>query len=245
VALSGAASGGRRTGRRLAARQARAIRSYLVRLSLTGSGKLSDTVSGTMQLRVKPSLLAAMNLTIGAGSVTEPFSEILTPKAAYLKMPGLGRPSKPWLRLSLTKGGVAGAVMGQFLQSIETSNPQNRTEMLTASKDLRKTGTQIIGGIPTTRYTGSYSIGAALRKLPAGLRRQSGPAVRSLGVPAVHFTVWIDGQHQTRQIVIVESGKGTTITSRLQISAINQPVHVTFPPASQVAALPAAPKSAA
>jgi hypothetical protein len=87
---------------------------------------------------------------------------------------------------------------------------------------------QIIGGIPATCYTGSYSIGAALRKLPAGLCRQSGPAVRSLGVPAVHFTVRIDGQHRTRQIVIVESGKGTTITSRLQISAINQPVHVTF-----------------
>jgi hypothetical protein len=135
-----------------------------------------------MQLRVKPTLLAGMKLTIGAAGVTEPFSEILTPKAAYVKLPVAGSPSRPWIRLSLTKGSAAGAAFGQLLQSIETSNPQNRTEMLTASKDLRKTGTQITNGIPRTRYTGSYPIGAALRRLPAGLRRQSGSAVRSLGV---------------------------------------------------------------
>jgi len=229
---------------RLAARQARTIRSYSIKLSTATTGAISDTVSGTMQLRVKPSLLAGMKLTIGASGVTQPVNEILTPKAAYIKLPGLGSPSKPWIRLSLTGGNATGAAIGQLLRAIETSNPQNQTEMLTASKDLHKTGTQIINGIPTTRYTGSYSIRAALRQLPAGLRKLSGAAITSLGVSTVHFTIWIDGQHQTRKIVTVESGNGATITSRLQVFAINQPVHVALPPASQVGPAPAALKNA-
>jgi hypothetical protein len=240
-AAGGSLSAARAVG--LAAQQAKLIRSYSIRLSTVTTGAVTDTISGTMQLRVKPSLLAGLHLTIGGSGVTQSVDEILTPKAVFIKLPGLGGLSKPWIRLSLTGGNAAGAAIGQLLQSIETSNPQNQTEMLTASKDLRKAGTQVINGIPTTRYTGSYSISAALHRLPAGLRRLSGAAVRSLGVSTVHFTIWIDGQHQTRKIVTAESGNGTTITSRLQIFAVNRPVHVTPPPGSQVAPAPAALKN--
>jgi hypothetical protein len=228
----------------LAARQAKTIRSYSVKVSTATTGAGADTVSGTMQLRVKPSLLAGMHLTVAGGGITQSVEEVLTPKAVYLKLPGLGILSKPWIRLSLTGGNPVGAAIGQLLQSIETANPQNETEMLTASKDLRKAGTQVISGVPTTRYTGSYSVTAALSRLPAGLRKLSG-AIKSRGVSAVHFTIWIDGRHQTRKIVTVASGSGTTVTSQLQIFAINQPVHVTVPPASQVAPAPAAPRNAA
>jgi glycyl-tRNA synthetase alpha subunit len=61
----------------------------------------------------------------------------------------------------------------------------------------------------------------------------------TLGVKTVHFNVWIDGQHLTRKIVVTETGSVETAKVTMQVTSINQPVSVTLPPASQVAAIPA------
>ena len=54
-----------------------------------------------------------------------------------------------------------------------------------------------------------------------------------------HDTDWIDGQHQMRRVITVEKGSSTTITTKLDIISINQPVNVTLPPPGQVASAPA------
>ncbi|MEP7025735.1 MAG: LppX_LprAFG lipoprotein [Actinomycetota bacterium] len=224
---------------RLAAQQGKKVRSYSIKLDTSATGDLAAHTSGTVQLRVKPALLAGIDLNIDTSGTQQSLQEVLTPKAIYVKLPGVGNPSKPWIKVSLTGSGGTGATLGQLLQSVESSNPENQTRMLTASKDLRKTGTQVIDGVPTTRYTGSYPLAAALRQLPPSLRKLTGAAIEGLGVTTVHFTVWIDGQHQTRKVVTVEKGTNSTVTTSLEISAINQPVHVAIPPASQITAAPA------
>jgi len=220
---------------RAAADQSKKINSYAIRMDESLTGATAQHITGNMQFRLRPSLLAQVDLSIPPASV----NEILTSKVAYLKIPGLGSTGKPWVKLSLTGKNGMGAALGQLLQSAENSNPANQTAALTASKDLRKTGTEVVNGIPTTRYEGSYSVADQLKKMPPSLRKMTAKSIAALGITRVQFTIWIDGQHQMRRVITVEKGSSTTITTKLDILAINQPVKVTPPPPSQVTPAPA------
>jgi len=238
---SGPGSGGQ-TGSETAAQaiqaaadQAKKINSYSIRMDESLTGATAEHITGNMQFRLKPALLAQVSLNIPPALV----NEILTTKVAYLKIPGLGSTGKPWVKLSLAGKNGMGAALGQLLQSAENSNPANQTLALTASKDLRKTGTEVINGIPTTRYEGSYSVADEMKKLPPGLRKITSQSIAALGITKVHFTIWIDGKHQMRRVITVEKGSSSTITTKLDIIAINQPVNVTLPPPSQVTSPPA------
>jgi hypothetical protein len=220
-----------------AADQSKKVNSYSIRMDETLTGATAQHITGNMQFRLKPSLLAQVDLSIPPASV----NEILTSKAAYLKVPGLGSTGKPWVKLSFTGKNSAGAALGQLLQQVETSNPANQTAALTASKDLRKTGTELVNGIQTTRYEGTYSASEQLRKLPPALRKTTSKSIAALGITKVQFTIWIDGQHQMRRVITVEKGSSTTITTKLDIISVNQPVNVTLPPPSQVTSAPSGP----
>ena len=218
-----------------AAEQSKKINSYSIRMDESLTGATAEHITGNMQFRLKPTLLAQVDLSIPPASV----NEILTTKVAYLKFPGLGSTGKPWVKLSLAGKNGTGAALGQLLQSAENSNPANQTAALTASKDLRKTGAEVINGIPTTRYEGSYSVADQLKKMPPALRKITSQSIAALGVTKVQFTIWIDGQHQMRRVITVEKGSSSTITTKLDIISINQPVNVTLPPPSQVTSAPA------
>lgn len=223
----------------LAARQARHVNSYALSLHTRSTGIVTTNTSGAMQIRLKPSLLGEVNLHLSLGGHALPVEEIVTAHALYLKLAALGTVTgKPWIKISdtgLRRG--SSATFGQLLQALENANPLAQTSMLTASKDLREVGTQVINGVPTTHYTGSYPIGAALAKLPSALRSLS--VLKSMGIKTVHFDAWIDGQHQVRKMVTAEAGPSARITSTVLITAINQPVSIKLPPPSQVAAAPA------
>jgi len=218
-----------------AAEQSKKINSYSIRMDESLTGASAEHITGNMQFRLKPTLLAQVDLSIPPASV----NEILTTKVAYLKIPGLGSTGKPWVKLSLAGKNGTGAALGQLLQSAENSNPANQTAALTASKDLRKTGTEVVNGIPTTRYEGSYSIADEMKKLPPALRKMTSQSIAALGITKVQFTIWIDGKHQMRRVITVEKGSSSTITTKLDIISINQPVNVTVPPPSQVTSAPA------
>jgi hypothetical protein len=79
------------------------------------------------------------------------------------------------------------------------------------------------------------------RHSPASLK----PAVRKGLAPLmklitgdIHFDVWIDAQHVTRRLVEVETVVGEPATVTVNVTAVNQPVQITLPPASQVTILP-------
>jgi hypothetical protein len=237
---SGAASGGQAGSEtaaqaiRAAADQAKKINSYSIRMDESMTGATAEHITGNMEFRLKPTLLAQVNLSIPPASV----NEILTTKVAYLRIPGLGSTGRPWVKLSLAGKNGTGAALGQLLQSAESSNPANQTAALTASKDLRKTGAEVVNGIPTTRYEGSYSVADELKKMPPALRKITSQSIAALGITKVQFTIWLDGKHQMRRVITVEKGSGSTITTKLDIISINQPVNVTVPPPSQVTSAP-------
>jgi hypothetical protein len=96
-------------------------------------------------------------------------------------------------------------------------------------------GTQLIGGVPTTEYAGSYRADQVLQALSADDRKkvELDPLLKVAASGPVYFREWIDGQHHLRKLVEVNTSNGTTTTSTDYFTAFNQPVHVTLPPASQ------------
>jgi hypothetical protein len=228
----------------LAANQAKQVNSFGVRMSVTMSGTASVTMSGTAHVRIRPTLLADADFSkIDAAGQSLPggMHEILTHRSIYLKMAPLSQQlHKPWAKISfsdLQQG--TGVNLSQLTQQVQNSNPLMQTQMLAAAKDVRAVGTQTIDGVTTTHYTGTYSLSAGLAKLPASQRAVAQKGLQTLGVKTVRFNVWIDGQHQTRKIVVAEAGSVENMTMTMQVTGINQPVSVTLPPASQVATIPA------
>lgn len=213
--------------------------------TVTKAGAGTTQMSGTTQERLRPSLLAELDITrlAAAGqSISGGMTEIITPSAFYMKssmFPASATGGKAWVAIILSDLGASGSALQSLLSQAENSNPASQTQLLTASKDVKKVGTGTIGGVPVTEYTGSVALAQALAKLPANLRSQMRTKFTQSGLTTGRFKVWIDGQNQMRKMVITEVGTKVSETITVTVSAYNQPVTITVPPASQVYTLPA------
>lgn len=228
----------------LAAHQAKAVNSAAFTLDVQSTGATSENMAGTIQARLRPSLLADENfstLTVNGHSLPGGIHEILNSQTVYMKMAILQQElGKPWVRLSYAELRQAtGLDLGQLVQQIQDYNPMVQTQMLAGAKDVKTVGTQTIDGVKTTEYTGTYAISAAMAKIPSSFRSFVQKQAQSMGLGAVQFKVWLDAQHQARKIITVEHGRSTQIIVTVQVTGINQPIHVTYPPASEVATIPA------
>jgi len=102
---------------------------------------------------------------------------------------------------------------------------------------VRNLGTHVVDGAATTEYSGLVVPSAGLAALPPDLRKELAPSLKTIS-GTIRFSVWIDAQDHIRKQVLEETANGEPITTTVVLSAINQPVHVTVPPASQVATIP-------
>ena len=221
-----------------AATQAQQITSATETLTVHDSGASSSTTTGTIRIRLKPALLASENLNATAAGTRTRIKMIFTSTVIYLHEASLaGQLGKPWVKMDLSalsaSAGTSGASLGQLVQSLQSNNFTNQAQLFTVAKNTRAAGTQTVDGVTTTEYTGSFTAAEGLKTLPAGLRQALAPELQALGDSPVHFREWVDGNHHLRKITDVETVNGETITTTINITAINQPVHITLPPASQ------------
>jgi hypothetical protein len=84
---------------------------------------------------------------------------------------------------------------------------------------------------------GAVTAAAALKALPASCRHPLAPELQALGNSTVSFHEWVDDQHHLRNMTEVETVNGDTVNTTINVTAINQPVHITLPHASQTFAL--------
>jgi hypothetical protein len=227
----------------LASQQAASVNSFASTLSEQISGPVTATLAGRVQLRNRPSVLVDADFsTLKADGQTEPggMQEILTGKTLYLKLAALQRRlGKPWGALPLSElSQSTGVNLSQLTQQVQQNNPMTDAQMLTSAKNLRSVGTQAIDGVSATHYTGSFPVSAGLAKLPPSLRTAEQRALQKLGISTISFSAWIDTQHRIRKIALTEHGSSAQVTATMQITAFNQPVTVTLPPASQVKTIP-------
>ena len=223
-----------------AATQTRQWTSFTELVTTRASGIQSETITGTIQVQLKPALRLAADLHATEPGKHAQAKEILTGTALYLSGTALNRQiGKPWVKVDLSAlKGTAAAGFAQLLRSLQSSNFDNQAELLTVAKNARAVGTQTVDGVPATDYTGSINVGEARRALPASVRKFLAPEMQALGNSTMSFHVWIDGQHQMRKVTEVVTVNGQTVNTTMTVTALNQPVHITLPPASQTATRP-------
>jgi hypothetical protein len=197
----------------------------------------------TVQIRLKPSLLAAESFKVTAAGTTIQLKSILTSTAIYLHEPSLtSELGKPWVKIDLSAlsalvGGTAGASVEKLIQSLQSDDFTHQAQLFTAAKNARVVGRQIVDGVSTTEYAGSPTAAAALKTLRASFRQALTQELKALGNSPIHFREWVDGQHHLRKIMEIEKVKGDTVDITINVTAINKPVHIKLPPAGQVFAL--------
>jgi hypothetical protein len=241
VAACGSATGGTgstpvppRQALLSAAAHMQKVTSAVETLSIKVGGAQGGTTTGVINTQLRPLLLGAdLNLTVNGKSTA--IKEVLTTSDIYFSAPALtGQTGKPWVKIPLSVlKGSAGATFGALFHSLQSNNFTNQTELLTAAKNVRFIGKVTVGGASVTEYAGSFKADAALKALPASYRKALSAELQSLGTTTVNFHVWIDSQNHVRKFTEAESVGGQTVSTTVTVTAINQPVHITIPPASQ------------
>ncbi len=226
----------------LAASQAQKVTSFSATMDISSTGAYSSHLHGSVVEQVKPTVLAQEKLNISAKGQHIPggMEAVLTSNAMYLKLSRLTRAfGRSWVKISFAKlRGSTGISLAPLIHQLQGNNPLAEAQMLPAATQVHQVGTATINGVPTTAYAGTLNLAAAMSRLDPSLRKLFSPALSAAGITTAHFTAWIDGRHLIRKLVEDESGASTHVTTVMVINSINQPVHISVPPASQVASLP-------
>ena len=222
-----------------AARQQADLNTESATVSERISGTVSGTISGTVQVRRKP-LLMAMNMQLSANGKTTAMRGILTNSVMYVKLStAAGLPKSlaaKWIKVPLT-GLSQSSVFSIVRQELQNENPASESAGLSAATHLHAAGSQVVDGVATTRYTGSFAPSAAVKELPASQRAALAPYL-SLVKGDVVISVWIDSSGYLREMQETEHVGGTTISLEGTYGSFNEPVRITLPAPSQVLSPP-------
>jgi hypothetical protein len=221
-----------------AATQTQQITSATETLAVRGSGASGSTTTGTMQVQLKPTLLIGGNLNLTAAGTSQRIKIVVTGTAIYFDDPSLnGQFGEPWVEVDLSALGTGGASLAQAFHSLQSNDFTEQAQLSSVATDARVVGTQTVDGVPTTEYAGSVKPADALKALSGSFRQVLAPELQALGNSTIYFREWVDGQHHMRKLSEVETVNGDTVNTTINVTAINQPVHIALPPASQTFSL--------
>jgi hypothetical protein len=192
------------------------------------------------QMRLRPSLLASVNMHMTIGGHALVIDEILTSKALYVRAPGLlPTGAKPWTKVSLASlpnGTSLRTLFGQAQSSnpfSQLGSPQALARLLKVAQRVRVVGHPVVDGVSTTEYSGVISLQRIFALMPAANRRLLGSAPAGLRTPGP-FRFWIDAKHEMRRMELQLHFRKISMAVRVDVTSINQPVSIVPPPASQV-----------
>lgn len=225
----------------LTAAESQRVRSVTANISVHSKGTGTGNLTGTVDIQLKPNTMikAVFKVTSAKAKPIE-LDEILTAKAIYFQDPSFTKATgKPWVVADLSElSSKVGVSLGSLLQNLESSNPLDQTMLFVSSKNAHLVGPAVIHGVHTTEYAGTYSPADALAQLTPKLRRLMGPTLKAIGPNLVQFEVWIDAQHRVRQARDTDNVHGQFVTTTMNITSVNKPVHIGLPAPGEVAPLP-------
>jgi hypothetical protein len=218
---------------RLAAQESRRVTTMAATFSEKVGNPVIATTTATEQLQLKPTLLADVSLHTTSGGRSVSVDEIVSARAVYLKAPG-NPTGKLWAEIPFSGlGHNLGGSISSLLQNAQNGNAAQQTELFTASKNVHVVGTETVDGVETTHYRGSVSAATALASLKPSVRKGLAPLLKLI-TGEIHFDVWIDSQHVTRRLIERETVISEPVTVNVNVTAVNQPVQITLPPAGEV-----------
>ena len=180
----------------LAASQAKKATSFSATMDISSGGSISTHMTGTLQEQTKPTLVAHQRFRISGGGTALPgtMETLLTGDAVYLKISSLAHlTGKPWVKVPFSSLKSSGVSLAPLIHQMQGSNPLASAQMLPAASNVKRAGTQVIDGVPTTEYTGILHVNAAMQRVAPGLRKLVAPAMAATGVTTARFQVWVDG----------------------------------------------------
>ncbi|MDQ2814298.1 MAG: hypothetical protein M3Z75_21135 [Actinomycetota bacterium] len=233
AATGSAATGSAGSALLTAATQAQNINSAATTLHVQVTGSQASSETGTFQYQRTPTLMSE-DMHIAAEGGNTGIKMILTGTDMYFSEPGLPA-GKAWIKFSLAALKGKSASFARLVQSMQSNNFTNQAQLFAVAKNAHEVGTATIDGVATTEYAGSFRASDAINALSPGVRGVLGAQLKTLGDSVISFHEWIDGQHHMRQVIENETVKGQAVTTTLNVTAINQPVQIPLPPASQTA----------
>lgn len=157
-------------------------------------------------------------------------------KAAAKEMEG-----KSWIKFdakAMEKAGGKSAATSASAQA--DNNPADQSTLLTGSKDLKKVGSESVGGVETTRYTGTVTLDQ-MRKLiedeDAATKKRREKSIKQyedMGVEKLTMDMWVDGEDHTKQFRARGKGDKGRLDMTITFLDYNKPVNVEAPPKAQV-----------
>ena len=110
---------------------------------------------------------------------------------------------------------------------------QTMVRLAAASADAKAAGAEVVGGVQTTRYIGTYSATYAGQSGLAPMERKQLEEIFGMG--ALTFDIWVDNGHLPHRIQL-KSGPGGKETTAITLTLrdLNKPVTITAPPVDQI-----------
>jgi hypothetical protein len=158
---------------------------------------------------------------------------------------------KQWMKLDMAKLERANGVNLNAVTSTGSNDPTEMLQTLENESDsLRNLGAATVRGVPTVHYRAVIDLARAAKNAPAALRaavrKSDARLIALLGTDKMPMDVWIGQDRLVRRIAyrmsvpIAATGGRMAMDLRVDFFDFGVPVHVTAPPAREVAELPAA-----
>ncbi|WP_433512766.1 LppX_LprAFG lipoprotein [Nonomuraea sp. CA-143628] len=202
-----------------------------------GNGK----VQGRMLYQSKPQLavdLTLDTLDMGGKGLPGGARAVLQGDAVYVKVEALKElvgATKPWIKVPLTDVGGQDQVK-TYLDQIQQFDLAAVTKMVTASQDIKAAGTETVGGVDTTHYSGTFPVDAAVQQLPADKQEAARSGLAEL--KDIKFDIWVGSDGLPRKLALNGEKEGATLDATLLFKGFNEAVNIQTPPADQIGELP-------
>ncbi|MER6417548.1 DUF1396 domain-containing protein [Streptomyces sp. NPDC001137] len=216
---------------------------------MTGQVPGAGQVSAEAAVSIKP-LAMSMKMTAPSQGTKGPVEIRLVGKAMYIggnasmakEMDG-----KSWIKLDMSALGGKGLNADQLGAGQADQNPAANSTFLTGSKDVKKVGTETVGGVKTTHYAGKVTVedlraslkekDKTVNKTVREQREKSLEQFEKMGVDSFTMDAWIDGDDHTKQFRMRGEADKGPLDLTITFLDINKPVTVTAPPAKDTADL--------
>ncbi|MEV5438686.1 DUF1396 domain-containing protein [Streptomyces sp. NPDC052682] len=207
----------------------------------TMSGKTPEgQVKGEAQMAVKPSVAMSMKMTVLAEGQSHDVEIRLVDKAMYMgggaemakEMDG-----KSWMKFDMSALGADKELNDLGAPGDAQQNPAAEAGFLTGAKDVKKVGTEKVGGVETTHYSGTVtldSLRASLKgedKQTRERREKSLKRYEKMGIDKLAMDMWVDGEDHAKQVRMKGDTTNGPLDMTITFTDINKPVTVTAPPA--------------
>jgi hypothetical protein len=162
-------------------------------------------------------------------------SEVLLGDKLYVKnLKLLEVIHKPWISFSLSALKSTDTNVMALVAQVRQPDPLLHARMFTASKDVHTVGRETMGGTPTTRYQGTFTLSEALSKLGPAERTEVQAIYGPFGTTP-YFEVWIDDHRLIRKINVVDRrGTKRRLNATMNYSTFDTPVSITPPAPNEV-----------